>query len=204
MSDLSEDEEQKLNPPPKTYRVSRRVKAIFVAFAVVGLGVYGYMLIERRLTQGRFLMHQEVAPIKLMPSVMPSLLVIHPQTNNTENLGFAHGTFTLLNVWATWCPPCQKEMPSLARLATYFPDRLRIVALSIDDDVKAVTEFIDKKKLTITTLWDKDKQSLTHLGIEKYPETFLISPDGILLVQFSGPREWTSPQMIDYFLNVLK
>ncbi len=203
MSDLTDQEEQELNPAPKSYRVSLRIKWWFLGFALVGFGLYGYVLADRRMAEHRFIQHQEIAPIKLMPTPMPPLAVINPETGQPKNLAFNNGTYILLNIWATWCPPCQKEMPSLSLLQEHLQGKLRVIALSVDDDINAVTDFMTKNQLKFSVLWDKDKASLRHLGVEKYPETFLISPDGNLATQFSGPRDWASPQVFDYFLNAL-
>jgi thiol-disulfide isomerase/thioredoxin len=203
MNDLSDQEEQKLNPSPKAYKTPHRAKIIFVGCALVGLVLYGAMLIKRRLNESSFLVNQEIAPIKLMPSRMPDLAVIDPMTNAKAKLSFADGVYTLLNIWATWCPPCQKEMPSLARLQTALGKKIHVVSLSIDDEKSALAEFLAKHELGFSVFWDHDKASLKFLGVEKYPETFLISPDGYLTTQFSGPRDWSSPQILDYFLNVL-
>ncbi len=204
MNDLNHNEEQKLNPPPASYKVSQRVKMAFVACALVGCGVYGYMLLHRRIVENEYVSHQEIAPIKLMPSLMPAFTVMDARSLVPEHLQFVGGSYTLLNIWATWCPPCQKEMPSLQELQARLQGKLRIIALSIDDDQTALTDFLAAQQLNLTVLWDKDKISLKHLGVEKYPESFLISPEGYLITQFSGPRDWASPAVVDYFLNVVR
>lgn len=204
MNDLSDQEEKELNPPPKPYKVAWRMKIGFLVFAVIGMGMYALLLADRRMTENRFVMHQDILPVKLAPSPMPPLSVIDPVSSAPVELRFVDDKYTLLNIWATWCPPCQKEMPSLGQLSISFKDKLRVIALSVDDDEAAVKKFIAEHKLALTVLWDHKKKSIDHLGIDKYPETFLISPDGKLITQFSGPRDWGSPQIFDYFLNELK
>lgn len=147
-------------------------------------------------------MHHELQAIKLVPSLMPKFSVYDPLSSNKVDLSFDGEEMILLNIWATWCPPCQKEMPSLALLQEKLRGKLRIIALSVDDDVSAVTDFIKANNPSFTVLWDKDKASLKHFGVEKYPETFLISPDGYLTTQFSGPRDWGSALVLDYFSNI--
>jgi thiol-disulfide isomerase/thioredoxin len=204
MNDLSDVEERELNPSPRAYKVSTRAKVIFLACGVLGFGLYAAMLVERRLTEQRFLTHQDLMPIKMTPVSMPSFTVLNPQTLEPFELTFNDGTYTLLNIWATWCPPCQEEMPSLAVLQQHLQGKLRVIALSVDDDRKSVVDFIKQQERSFTVLWDDKKFSLKFFNVEKYPETFLITPDGNLATQFSGPRNWASPEVFDYFSSIIK
>jgi thiol-disulfide isomerase/thioredoxin len=199
----SEENEQLLNPPPRQYRVSLACKWLFLCFCLMGFIAYLAMVIERRLSQSQFLMYNQMAAIKLNQSSLPTLMVVNPLTHEELTLNTS-GKWMLLNIWATFCPPCKAEMPSLELLQRKFQGELTIVALSVDDTVDAVKEFIDVNKPSFTVLWDKHKTSSAAFGVDKYPETFLISPDGVLVMQFSGPREWASALAFDYFSNVLE
>ncbi len=191
--------EEELNPPPKSYRPSYAMKILFMCLAMAGVFGYAYMIIQRRLTQARFIENNQMAAIKLQKMAMPNLKIIDPENYQEKNLyDFLGQKWTLLNVWATWCAPCQEEMPSLALLAKKLEQKLNIIALSMDDDASKVKEFIKTQNPSFKVLWDQEKSAAKMLGLNKYPETFLISPDGILRIQFSGPRDWASKAAIDY------
>jgi len=108
------------------------------------------------------------------------------------------GKLLVLNVWATWCHPCRQEMPSLDRLSrTVDPRRMAVVGLSVDDDKRLAQEFILQYQVTFPIFIDTDMRIANRiLGIKAFPATFLIAPDGKLVGQIFGEREWDSPAMM--------
>lgn len=196
---LPKDDEAKLNPTYKRYRVNHSTKLIFAITLVLGLGFYSYYIIDRKLSQQNFIRHNQMAAIKLVPSLLPNIEVLDPITQKSAFLREQTDGWTLLNLWATWCPPCQEEMPSLEKLSKELSGKLNIIALSVDEDQKPVEGFIKKNHPSFKVLWDKTGEISKLLGVSKYPETFLISPDGYLAYQFSGPRNWASPLALEYF-----
>lgn len=198
------DDEQTLNPPPSTYKVSFFTKCVFLVLFGLGISAYAYMIIERRLSQNRFLMNNQMAAVKLTPTALPSVNVYDLSAGADINLSSEVASWTLLNLWATWCPPCKEEMPSLELLQQKLKGKLKIIALSVDDNIDSVKEFVAINKPSFKVFWDKSQISPAIFGVEKYPETFLISPDGLLTTQFSGPRDWGSSRALDYFLNIIQ
>jgi len=108
------------------------------------------------------------------------------------------GKLLVLNVWATWCHPCRQEMPSLERLSRAVdPERMAVIGLAVDDDKRLVQEFILQHHVTFPIFTDTDMRIANGiLGINAFPATFLIAPDGKLVGQISGEREWDSPAMM--------
>ena len=108
------------------------------------------------------------------------------------------GKFLVLNVWATWCPPCRHELPSLERLhQTLDPQRFKVVGLSVDDDVIQAREYLIDKRISFTSYIDQDMKIATDIfGIRIYPDTLLISPQGVLLRRIAGEREWDDPKIV--------
>jgi cytochrome c biogenesis protein CcmG, thiol:disulfide interchange protein DsbE len=99
------------------------------------------------------------------------------------------GAVVLLNVWATWCPPCRDEMPAFEALHREFRDHgLRIVAVSIDAarDDRAVLEFAREHDLTFTILRDAEGRVTRRFRTAGVPETFLIGDDGRILRRWIG------------------
>ena len=111
------------------------------------------------------------------------------------------GKFVLLNVWATWCVPCRKEMPTLDRLQGQLggPD-FEVVALSIDRaGSDAVRKFYSEVAIQhLAVHFDATAEAPFKLGAVGLPTTLLIDRRGQEIGRLIGPAEWDSPEMIDF------
>jgi cytochrome c biogenesis protein CcmG, thiol:disulfide interchange protein DsbE len=108
-----------------------------------------------------------------------------------SNLSLAslRGEVVLLNVWATWCYPCRREMPSFEALHREFGDEgLRVVAVSIDSRSARsdIDEFLEDHEITFTILHDAEKRITTTFRTLGVPETFLIDREGRLVKRWTG------------------
>nr|WP_164924065.1 TlpA disulfide reductase family protein [Sinorhizobium fredii] len=116
------------------------------------------------------------------------------------------GKIVLLNVWATWCLPCRKEMPTLDRLqATLGGDGFEVVALSIDrQGAEAVKTFyweIGVRNLAVRV--DASGQALSALAAVGLPTTILIDAEGRELGRLIGPAEWDAPDMVSFLKSIV-
>ena len=110
------------------------------------------------------------------------------------------GKVVFLNVWATWCPPCRREMPSLQALHQDLADQgLRIVGVSIDaaGDEEKIRAFLDTVGVTYLILHDPEQRIDEAMPIVGIPHTFLIGRDGTFLKQWFGEIDGTSPEVVD-------
>lgn len=108
------------------------------------------------------------------------------------------GRAVLLNIWATWCGPCRKEMPALERLqAILGSGDFEVVALSIDrSGLAAVQPFFDELGIENLAIYlDESAAAMSALGITGIPTTLLIDRDGREIRRWAGPAEWDSPKM---------
>jgi len=105
------------------------------------------------------------------------------------------GQVTLVNIWATWCPPCREEMPAMQKLYEALKDKgFRIAAVSIDEgSIKDVTAFTSSLGLTFDILHDKSGKIETIYQTTGYPESFLIDKNGIIVRKQIGEHPWGSP-----------
>jgi thiol-disulfide isomerase/thioredoxin len=193
--------ESECNPAPIKYFVSRKTKIIFAFGCLIGLLVYFYLIIDRRNSQKNFILENHVAAIRITPATLPDFKIFDVKNNNFVSLKNNNNQWTLLNIWATWCASCQQEMPSLELLHQQLGTKIKIIALSVDDTSDVVAEYIKTHGPSFTIYHDKDQKSASLLGIRKYPETFLINPDGVITTQLSGPRDWAAPSMIKYLMS---
>jgi thiol-disulfide isomerase/thioredoxin len=109
------------------------------------------------------------------------------------------GAVILVNVWATWCPPCKDEMASLNHLALLFANKnLKILPISIDVSgalaVRSFYQRLDLKNLSVYV--DPSKNVMDALGITGIPTTILIGPDGREIGRMLGPAKWDAPESV--------
>lgn len=112
------------------------------------------------------------------------------------------GKIVVLNFWATWCPPCVEEMPSLVKLQSNLKDRAVVLAVSVDEDERSYRAFLKKNNVDLLTIRDPQQKSNELYGTFKFPETYIIDRNGVVQRKFIGPVDWTRPDVIDY-LNKL-
>ncbi len=119
------------------------------------------------------------------------------------------GKVVLVNFWATWCGPCQWEMPLMEKLYQRYKSKgFVIVAISLDQQGPAVVEpFVKEKKLTYPVLLDPRLEGAKQFAIRGLPTTLLVSADGYVKGITYGPREWDGPEaqaLIESLLNAAK
>ena len=111
------------------------------------------------------------------------------------------GKTVFLNVWASWCPPCVAELPSIARLAaTPGLDRVAFVCVSIDDDPESVRRFLKGKDWPMTFLHtSRLAPAFTTEGI---PATFVIAPDGQIAASAVGGADWDDRSVVAFLERI--
>ena len=116
------------------------------------------------------------------------------------------GKVVLLNIWATWCPPCVEEMPSMEKLYQELQgEGLEILAVSIDESgAQEVLPFMQKHKLSLPALTDTKGTIKSLYQTTGVPESFIIDKDGILVEKVIGPRDWAVPEAIRFFRNLIR
>jgi len=111
------------------------------------------------------------------------------------NLSDLRGKIVLLHFWATWCPPCVEEIPTLAYLNQELAGRdFAMMTISVDEGgAKAVESFLKQKELNIPVLLDPDRITATRYGTFKFPETYILDRDGVVRYKIIGPSNWRDP-----------
>jgi len=113
-----------------------------------------------------------------------------------------NGKLLVLNFWASWCPPCVQETPSLSRLASEFgPKGLVVLAVSVDHDEKVYNAFLQKFHPAFLTA--RDLKLHEDYGTYMYPETYIISPEGKVLQKFAEGEDWSDPKITQYIASLL-
>ncbi|MGB6974037.1 MAG: TlpA disulfide reductase family protein [Terracidiphilus sp.] len=116
---------------------------------------------------------------------------------STIHLADYRGKIVLLNFWATWCPPCVVEMQSLLQLHHDDP-KLVILAVSVDQDPAAYSEFIASRHVDLITVRDANEKAADLYHTDMWPETYVIDRKGIIRRKFVGSQDWSDPEIRQY------
>jgi peroxiredoxin len=113
------------------------------------------------------------------------------------------GQVVVLNFWATWCPPCVEETPSLVNMADHMKSKgITVVGVSVDVDGGAYKKFIADHRMDFLTVRDPDHKSSDLYGTFKYPETYIIDRKGMLRRKFIGAVDWDSKEVTEYLNKI--
>jgi len=120
-------------------------------------------------------------------------------SDRTVTLSQLKGQVVVLNFWATWCPPCIEEMPSLVQMQQRMkPKGVTVLAVSVDVDQSNYQRFLKDHGVNLLSVRDPDQKSNALYGSFKFPETYVIDRNGIVRRKFIGPVDWTEPDVIEY------
>lgn len=145
---------------------------------------------------GAYVMRDELFPLEVGSRAPAFAARTVNGTNQVRSLADYSGKVVVLNVWATWCQPCIREMPTLERLHRTFPNSdLRVVAVSVDDLVGAdsVRRYAEGLGVSFDVLLDSAHTIDRIYQVAGYPETFIIARDGTIRKKWIGEADWASP-----------
>jgi len=142
------------------------------------------------------------------PNPVQAAKEFHVATPDNRQLKLSEfkGKVVVLNFWATWCKPCEEEMPSMERLHQRFKDKgLVVLALSEDaGGAGVVSPYLKKHKLTFAVGLDPKMSVAGLYGVWAIPSTFIIDKRGNRALFANGPREWDAPEAQTLFASLLE
>lgn len=107
------------------------------------------------------------------------------------------GEFVFLNFWATWCPPCREEMPSMEVMHQELSELpFRILAIDVQESPEVVDDFVEEMGYTFPILLDESGRVAANYGVRGIPTTYFISPRGTVLGMLVGTRYWDEPDIL--------
>jgi cytochrome c biogenesis protein CcmG/thiol:disulfide interchange protein DsbE len=115
--------------------------------------------------------------------------------SQTLTLHQFRGQVVLLNFWATWCPPCIEELPSLMALHRRMP-QLIILGVSIDSDAQAYRNFLLENGIDFATIRDPSQRVNHMYGTVQIPESYIIDRSGHIVRKYISAQDWTSPEIL--------
>ncbi len=135
----------------------------------------------------------------------PPLLNLPDLDNQQHNLADYRGQVVLVNFWASWCPPCVHEMPSMQNLQDHFAGQpFTILAVNMAEEPTAIKRFLrDDVKVSFTILQDADGSTLNRWKVFAYPTSYLIGRDGTIKYALFGAIDWDTPDVMSIVNNLL-
>jgi len=142
--------------------------------------------------------------VKLGRSEPAQDFVLNDTQGNAVRLSALRGRLVFVNFWATWCPPCRQEMPSMDRLYRTFKDSgFAMLAIDVKESKKEVADFMKKFGLSFPALLDTDGSVSRRYRIVGLPATYLIDRTGQLIGHKPGGKNWATPEVIVFFQRLL-
>jgi len=107
------------------------------------------------------------------------------------------GKILVVNFWATWCPPCIDELPSLQNMAKELgPKGVVVLGVSVDKNDASYKRFLQQARISFETSRDPEAMISADYGTFKYPETYVIDNTGKVRQKHIGPRDWMDPELL--------
>jgi cytochrome c biogenesis protein CcmG, thiol:disulfide interchange protein DsbE len=124
-------------------------------------------------------------------------------SDHQVSLNQFRGQVVVLNFWATWCPPCNQELPSIMDMQNRLRGRgVVVLGVSIDVDGDAYHRFLKERNVNFVTVRDPEQKVANMYGTSMWPESYVIDRQGVLRRKIVGPINWDSPDVMQ-FLNQL-
>jgi peroxiredoxin len=127
-------------------------------------------------------------------------------TDNGRNITRANfgGKVLVLNFWATWCPPCIDELPSLNEFQRSLADSgVVVLGVSVDKNERTYKEFLKRARVAFMTARDPEAAISASYGTFKYPETYIIDSRGEVVEKFIGPKDWSDSALLERVKRLL-
>jgi len=122
-----------------------------------------------------------------------------------HNLGNYGGKVLVLNFWATWCPPCVKEIPSLNRLQSAFSkEDLVVLTIDVGESKQDVDKFLKQVPTALPVLLNLDGDVVKQWKVIAFPTTFIIDKQGLIVYTYFGGLEWDNPGVIQKLQEVIQ
>lgn len=119
------------------------------------------------------------------------------------SLSSLRGQVVLVNFWATWCPPCRREFPSLSRVQKLFkPGELAVLAVNVGEDAETVFSFAGASEVTI--LLDRDSAAMRRWPVKGLPTTFVVDKKGRLALRAVGGREFDDAAIVAQLRGLMR
>jgi thiol-disulfide isomerase/thioredoxin len=137
------------------------------------------------------------AEFRKLDSALPPPLVLKDLSGGSHDLSAYRGKVVLVNFWASWCPPCRAEMPSMQRLKQIMTGRpFVILGVGSGEEASDFAKFLDVVKVDFTVLPDPDNAVTKRWKVYGLPTSFLLDAEGRVRYALTGPTEWDEKETL--------
>ena len=191
--------------------LARLVVTVLIAVGAIALGFISYEFFASRsdlnkftLTEGRGIFVED--PKELKNETAPTLGYLAPDftlqdlNGQSVSLSSFRGKPVLLNFWATWCPPCRKEMPELQEFHRRYGDQVVLVGVNWGEGTSTVKRFLDQLGVSYPNLIDERGTAFVLYRLTGIPESYFIDPEGYLRGAWIGPL--TAEEIVKGFMRL--
>ena len=124
-------------------------------------------------------------------------------SDHQVSLNQFRGQVVVLNFWATWCPPCMQELPSMMDMQNQLRSRgVVVLGVSIDVDDDAYHRFLKQRGVNFVTVRDPEQKVAGMYGTSGWPESYIIDRQGVLRRKVVGPINWGSPEVMQFLTKL--
>jgi thiol-disulfide isomerase/thioredoxin len=165
---------------------------VAVLASVQAAAIAGYLVIQRERNQEASSQLAGFAAEELAPRLAPALTG-ERRDGSQVSLAELRGKYVLVHFWATWCPPCLRELPGLLATAAELrkAGRLELLAVSVDDEWEELAAFFDGT-IPEAVVRPSEGAMPARFGASDLPDTYLVDPEGRVIGRYLGARDWTS------------
>jgi len=151
--------------------------------------------------------HAADAPKQTLPSLEKPFaapdFTLPGENGKTYHLEDLRGQVVVVNFWATWCPPCRREMPSMQRMWNKIKGKgVTVLAINVGEDADTIFEFLGSYPVNFPLLLDRDGSVVKRYPVTGLPTTYIVSPQGMVTHRAVGSREWDDPQLYTRLLDM--
>jgi peroxiredoxin len=124
-------------------------------------------------------------------------------SDHQVSLNQFRGQVVILNFWATWCPPCVEELPSMIEMQNRMRSKgIVVVGVSIDVDADAYHRFVKQRNVNFVTVRDPEQKVAAMYGTTGWPESYVIDRKGVVRRKFVGAVNWNSPDVVQFLTTL--
>jgi len=147
---------------------------------------------------------EQTLPLLEKPFVAPDF-TLPSESGKTYHLKDLRGQVVVVNFWATWCPPCRREMPSMQRMWNKIKGKgVTVLAINVGEDADTIFEFLGSYPVNFPLLMDQDGSVVKRYPVTGLPTTYIVSPQGLVTHRAVGSREWDDPRLYTRLLDMRK
>jgi peroxiredoxin len=184
--------------------MTRNYRSILLSFSIALIPVFLNFLILSNRAHADSHFWGALAIVKFDEKLAAPSFTLKDLNGKEVKLEDHRGKIIFLNFWATWCPPCRDEMPSMEKLYTEFKKRgFTMLAVDLREGAKKVRAFKERFKLNFPILLDSDGEVALKYGVFSIPTTYLIDREGHVIGGTLGARDWASKEAFELFDHLL-